>query len=157
MKRLKTLLLNPTRFFKKVSLKESLKWYAITSFVFSVLFALVSKLVATAETFIASVVLFYISAWVMYGLFSILTGLAAMSFGARSMKNIFVSYGFSLTPFMLLGWIPLVSLFAFIWSLSLAFIGISKLERMSYGKASISVSIGIFLSVLVILALNVSL
>ncbi len=150
--KLRELIVRPTKFFKrKLSLKESLAWFAASDLVFSGLYVATrsfAKEIGIFESFLA----IYMFAWAMYIITGGLITLAAISLRAKSTKKIFMVFAYSCTTFLLFGWIPYVSILALIWALSTTFIGISEVEHMSYERSSLAVSIGIFISVLVFLA-----
>ncbi len=156
MKKIKKLFLEPTKFFNgKMSLKDSLSWYAIFSLLFSLLFVAINAAsFVNSIGFVYGVITIYLLMWMSYIILGGLISLSAMSFRAKNIKNVFATLAYSSIPFLMFGWIPTFWLFFLIWSLSLTFIGISKTEKMKYGKASLSVSIGTFIFVLVLMALS---
>jgi len=151
MKKIRKLLFEPTKFFGgRLSFGESLKWYAISSLLFSLLFTIANYTAFVKSIgFVSGVLVMYLSTWMMYIIVGGLITLAALSFGAKKIKKIFAAFSYSMIPLLLFGWIPVIGLFFVIWSLSLAFIGISKIEKMEYGKASLAVSIAVFIFVLI--------
>jgi hypothetical protein len=54
------------------------------------------------------------------------------------------------TPFLLLGWIPFVSIIAYIWSLALLVIGLKETHKMELGNAVLVVIIPIVLCIILI-------
>ena len=54
------------------------------------------------------------------------------------------------TPFLLLGWIPFVSIIVYIWSIVLLVIGIKENHEMDLGKAVLVVLIPIVLGIILI-------
>ncbi len=62
-----------------------------------------------------------------------------------------VTYG--MTPSLLLGWIPIVSIIAGIWALIVEIIGIRQLHELSTGKAVLAVIIAIIIPAIIIGAL----
>lgn len=57
---------------------------------------------------------------------------------------------YSMTPNMLLGWIPLVGLFASLWSLVLMFFGIRELQELDDGRTIGVILLAVFLPMVVL-------
>jgi hypothetical protein len=70
--------------------------------------------------------------------------------GEKGAKQTIKTTMYSSTPFLLLGWIPIVSMIAYIWSIALLIIGIKETQEMELGKAIVVVLIPIVLFIILI-------
>jgi len=65
--------------------------------------------------------------------------------GKRGIRKTIKTVFYSLTPAMLIGWIPVIGAFAApIWSVVVGIIGIQELHQVSFGRALVSLLISIF-------------
>ena len=101
----------------------------------------------------------FVSAIVMYCIlvpvYSIITHLWVYLLGGR--RGFFPTFHavlYSMIPYLLLGWIPIVGLFASLWTLVLLFFGIREFQELEDGRAAGAVIISTFL-LLVIIAILV--
>ncbi len=65
---------------------------------------------------------------------------------ANTLKTVFYAY----SPVYVLGWIPIVSFFANIWHLVLTVIGLTKLQKLSTGRAVGAVIVAIVIPLIII-------
>jgi hypothetical protein len=70
--------------------------------------------------------------------------------GEKGFRQTIKTTMYSSTPFLLLGWIPIVSTIAYIWSIVLLVIGIKENHQMSLGNAVLAVLIPIVLVIILI-------
>jgi hypothetical protein len=70
--------------------------------------------------------------------------------GEKGFRQTIKTTMYSSTPFLLLGWIPIVSTIAYIWSIVLLVIGIKETHQMSLGNAVLAVLIPIVLVIILI-------
>ena len=70
--------------------------------------------------------------------------------GTKGAKQTIKTTMYASTPFLLLGWIPIVSSIAYIWSLVLLVIGIRENQQMETGNAVLVVIIPIVLVIILI-------
>jgi hypothetical protein len=60
---------------------------------------------------------------------------------------------YSTTPALLLGWIPIVGMFASVWTLILFFFGIREFQEISNGKAANVILLSVFLPLILLIIL----
>jgi hypothetical protein len=143
---------------------------AILQFIFLVLMYLLAAGFSTAATgpqssevlamvfgvpFIAfaSVIVMYCILVLVY---SILTHLCVYLLGGRSgFFPTFHAVLYSMIPYLLLGWIPIVGIFAFLWTLVLLFFGIREFQELEDSRAAGAVIIPTFLLLVIIAILAV--
>jgi hypothetical protein len=107
--------------------------------------------------FVAAMTLFVVYLFFFIALFGIfIKGLALHVFvlmfgGEKGHEQTLKTVMYSITPFLLLGWIPYVSIIGAIWYIVLLIIGIRETQEMELGKALLVVIIPIVL--ILILAL----
>ena len=70
--------------------------------------------------------------------------------GEKGAKQTIKTTMYASTPFLLLGWIPIVSTIAYIWSFVLLIIGIKETQEMELGNAILVVLIPVVLFVILI-------
>jgi hypothetical protein len=70
--------------------------------------------------------------------------------GEKGARQTIKTTMYASTPFLLLGWIPFVSIIAYIWSLVLLVIGLKENHEMELGKAVLVVLIPIVLVIILI-------
>ncbi len=177
LEKVKGLLLEPSKTFdslKDESLEEALKYYAIIAALYSALFAL---MFAFAGSLFGSMMGFgrlgtmmgagvgIGAAVVFFVMFLILAIASAFIGGAILHIFVYIVGGrkgivqtikvgmYGSTPSLLLGWIPLVSIIAAIWSLIVEIIGIRQLHELTTGKAILAVLIPIMLVIILVMVL----
>jgi hypothetical protein len=96
------------------------------------------------------VLLFYLLGVFVSGL--IIHAFVLLMGGTKGARQTIKTTMYASTPFLLLGWIPIVSSIAYIWSLVLLVIGIKENHQMETGNAVLVVIIPIVL-VIILLAL----
>jgi hypothetical protein len=107
--------------------------------------------------FIAAMILFMVYLFSVIALFAIfIKGLALHAFvlmfgGEKGYEQTIKTTMYSATPFLLLGWIPYISIIGAIWYIVLLIIGIRETQEMEMGKALLVVIVPIVL--ILILAL----
>jgi hypothetical protein len=74
--------------------------------------------------------------------------------GRKGYRETFKALAFGQTPALLLGWIPLLGILAWIWSVVLSVLGVRELQEISTGRAvgTVIVAVMIPLIILVLLA-----
>lgn len=105
--------------------------------------------------------IFFIYLMFVFGLFTIfISGFMlhcfVLMFGGEkgyrpTLKSMFYAY----TPYLLLGWIPIVNIIALIWTLVLQIIGISVYHEISMNKAILIVLLPIILTIIGVLLFGV--
>jgi hypothetical protein len=71
--------------------------------------------------------------------------------GRKGIKQTIKAMIYGLTPGLLLGWIPIVSYFAAIWSLVLGILGVRQLHELTTGRAVLAVSIPFMITVILVI------
>ncbi len=177
LEKVKGLLLEPSKTFdslKDETLEEALKYYAIIAAVYSALFAL---MFAFAGSLFGSMMGFRDfgmmmgvgagigAAVVFFVMFMILAIAGAFIGGAVLHIFVYIVGGrngivqtikaviYGATPSLLLGWIPLVSIIASLWSLIVETIGIRQLHELTTGRAILAVLIPIILAIILAVVL----
>jgi len=98
--------------------------------------------------FVYLVFLFYLFGVFVSGL--IIHAFVLLMGGTKGAKQTIKTTMYASTPFLLLGWIPIVSTIAYIWSLVLLVIGIKENHQMETGNAVLVVIIPIVLVIILI-------
>jgi hypothetical protein len=104
--------------------------------------------IALGVFFVYLVFLFYLLGIFVQGL--ILHVFVLLLGGTKGATQTIKTTMYASTPFLLLGWIPIVSSIAYIWSLVLLVIGIKENHQMSLGNAVLVVLIPIVLVIILI-------
>ena len=104
--------------------------------------------VAMGVFFVYLLFLFYLLGVFVEGL--IIHAFVVLMGGEKSAKQTIKTTMYSSTPFLLLGWIPIVSTIAYIWSIVLLIIGIKETQEMELGNAILVVLIPVVLFVILI-------
>jgi len=143
---IKEVLTNPSGFFKKdTGIKSAFKFHLILSLISTILVSLGMIVIRTIRwdpsvVVLGTVLLFapilmYLTWAVSTFVIAALFHLWLMLFGAKSYSKTYQILIYSTTPTYLLGWIPMISFFAAIYSMVLAIIGIKEMHNFSTGKA----------------------
>ena len=104
--------------------------------------------IALGVFFVYLLFLFYLLGVFVEGL--IIHAFVVLMGGEKGAEQTIKTTMYSSTPFLLLGWIPIVSMFAYIWSIVLLIIGIKETQEMDLGKAIVVVLIPIVLFIILI-------
>jgi len=104
--------------------------------------------IALGVFFVYLVFLFYLLGVFVEGL--IMHAFVLLMGGERGAKQTIKTMMYASTPFLLFGWIPFVSIIAYIWSLVLLVIGLKENHEMELGKAVLVVLIPIALVIILI-------
>jgi hypothetical protein len=75
--------------------------------------------------------------------------------GRKGFKQTLHAILYSMTPNLLLGWIPLIGMFASIWTLILMFFGIRELQEMSDGRTIGVILLSVILPIIILVVLFV--
>jgi hypothetical protein len=141
--KVKGFIIDPEESFRQSSaddLGEALMYFAVLLAINAVLSGIISMALGTVTTGIVTVIFDFIS-WII-GLF--VTGIVVHIFvvlfiGGKGIEQTFKVMMYGATPALLLGWIPLVSIIAGLWSLVLYILGIRELHETTTGKAAAAV------------------
>jgi hypothetical protein len=98
--------------------------------------------------FVYLLFLFYLLGVFVSGL--IIHAFVLLMGGTKGARQTIKTTMYASTPFLLLGWIPIVSSIAYIWSLVLLVIGIKENQQMETGNAVLVVLIPIVLVIILI-------
>jgi len=104
--------------------------------------------IAMGVFFVYLLFLFYLLGIFVQGL--IMHAFVLLMGGTKGAKQTVKTTMYASTPFLLLGWIPFVSIIAYIWSFVLLVIGIKENHEMELGNALLVVLIPIVLGILLI-------
>ena len=104
--------------------------------------------IALGVFFVYLLFLFYLLGVFVEGL--IIHAFVVLMGGEKGAEQTIKTTMYSSTPFLLLGWIPIVSMFAYIWSIVLLIIGIKETQEIDLGKAIVVVLIPIVLFIILI-------
>ena len=143
---------------------------AIISFIFIVLMFFLAAGFSTAATMpqsseelamvfgmpLIAFVLALVMSCILVLVYSIITHLWVYLLGGR--RGFFPTLHavlYSMIPYLLLGWIPLVGIIAFIWTLVLLFVGIREFQDLEDGRAAGAVIIPTFLLLVTIVIIVV--
>jgi len=154
----KAVLMTPTQFFGGVGAEqgysEALKYYAIFA-----LIALVATIgmaaiggafgIETLGMAVLSYVIGIVSTFLSAGFTHVLAKVIA---GAKGFDKTYRLYVYAMTPVLLIGWIPIVSFIAILYSVYLTIKGLSIVHNMSTRRAAVVV----ILPILVIFVLPVA-
>ena len=104
--------------------------------------------IALGVFFVYLLFLFYLLGVFVEGL--IIHAFVVLMGGEKGAKQTIKTTMYSSTPFLLLGWIPIVSTIAYIWSIALLIIGIKETQEMELGNAILVVLIPVVLFIILI-------
>ena len=105
-------------------------------------------IISLGAFFVYLVFLFYLLGVFVSGL--IIHAFVLLMGGTKGAKQTIKTTMYASTPFLLLGWIPIISSIAYIWSLVLLVIGIKENQQMETGNAVLVVIIPIVLVIILI-------
>jgi len=105
-------------------------------------------IISLGAFFVYLVFLFYLLGVFVSGL--IIHAFVLLMGGTKGAKQTIKTTMYASTPFLLLGWIPIVSSIGYIWSLVLLVIGIKENQQMETGNAVLVVIIPIVLVIILI-------
>lgn len=105
-------------------------------------------IIALGVFFVYLLFLFYLLGVFVQGL--IMHAFVLLMGGTKGATQTVKTTMYASTPFLLLGWIPFVSIIAYIWSIVLLVIGIKENHQMEIGKAALVVIIPIVLFIILI-------
>ncbi|WP_265582391.1 YIP1 family protein [Methanofollis aquaemaris] len=112
------------------------------AFVFGATISVITGLIGTVILFILAALLLHL--------------FVVLLIGGNGIKETVKALAYAATPALLLGWIPLVGVLAWVWSLGLAAIGVRELHETSTGRAAVAtLSLPVFALVLFFIALFV--
>jgi len=104
--------------------------------------------IALGVFFVYLVFLFYLLGVFVEGL--IMHAFVLLMGGEKGAKQTIKTTMYASTPFLLFGWIPFVSIIAYIWSFVLLIIGLKENHEMELGNAIIVVFIPVVLGIVLI-------
>jgi hypothetical protein len=104
--------------------------------------------IALGVFFVYLLFLFYLLGVFVEGL--IIHAFVVLMGGEKGAKQTIKTTMYASTPFLLLGWIPIVSTIAYIWSFALLIIGIKETQEMELGNAILVMIIPIVLFIILI-------
>ena len=153
----KAVLMTPTQFFGGVGAEqgysEALKYYAIFALIGFVAgigkgllggLGITTLLIAGVTSYVLSIIITFLSAGITHIL-------AKLIGGAKGFDKTYRLYVYAMTPVLLIGWIPIVSLIGMLYSFYLTMKGLSVVYGMSMRRAAVIV----ILPILVIFILTV--
>jgi hypothetical protein len=182
--KVKGFLISPTTTFRKVkdeTLGSPLKYYIIWSLIFGIVLTIATMALGVfifgaigalfgapglgmlgagfgATIGVLLIVLSVISHLIALFVFGAWQHLWVYIFGGRKgYTQTIKAMAYSFTPTFLLGWIPFVSIIAYIWALILCIIGIRELHKISTERAVGSVIVSSIISLIILLLIIISL
>lgn len=178
IEKVKGFLSEPTRAFetsKEEPLEEAVKYYLLIAAVFSLLFAIITGIIYSifysavnpliskytilkvpngiTETFGDFFMLFILMLICVFIWGAILHVFAYLLGGRGNISRSIKVALYSSTPLMLLGWIPVLGIFGWIWVGALNVVGLHQYQDLGEGKAITAVLAPIILLMLTVLAL----
>jgi hypothetical protein len=69
--------------------------------------------------------------------------------GRQGVGKTIIAIAYGRTPYLLLGWIPIINFIAMIWTLVVEIIGVRQLHGLTTGKAVIAVILAIVIPLIV--------
>lgn len=178
IEKVKGFLLEPTRSFetsKEETLEEAVKYYLFIAAVYSLLFAIITGIIYSifysvvnplvskyivlkvpngiTETFGDFFILFIMMLICVFIWGAILHVFAYLLGGRWNISRSIKVAMYSSTPLMLLGWIPVLGIFGWIWVGALNVVGLHQYQDLSEGKAITAVLAPIILLLLIVLAI----
>src|SRR3989344_4501130 len=158
--KIKMIIKEPTKFFSKIrseqEYKEPFLYYALLSFIFSILSTAVSFLTGLSNDIVFTFIGLWISFLILIFLGTAVIHIFVYLFGGRGgYLNSFKSATYAATPALLLGWIPIIEFIAGIYSAFYLYPkGLSILHDISFVRAFLAVLLPavIIISTILILA-----
>jgi hypothetical protein len=156
LEKARKLMFEPEKAFRaeqKTSMGEAFKYMLTIGSVFVVLISLVGGILTGSPIFfVTSLVVMYFIIALGSVICSLVLHLFAYIFGAKqgleqTMKVVF----YSMTPMLLLGWIPLIGVVFGLWGIVLEVVGLSVLQKMTTGRAVLVVLFPVILALGIIL------
>jgi len=152
---------------KGENLNETIKYYVIIAAVYSVLLTVSwafmgsligsmmgtygrmlmgggAGLVGAISTFVSLIIGAFIGGAILH-IFVYIVG------GRKGIERTIKAVMYASTPGLLLGWIPFIGFFAWIWSLIVEILGIRQLHELTTGRAVLAVLIPIIIGVVLII------
>ena len=159
--KIKMIIKEPTKFFSKIrseqEYKEPFLYYALLSFILSILSTAVSFLTGLSNDIVFTFIGLWISFLILIFLGTAVIHIFVYLFGGRGgYLNSFKSATYAATPALLLGWIPIIEFIAGIYSAFYLYPkGLSILHEISFVKAFFAVLLPavIIISTILILAI----
>lgn len=175
--KVKGFLMEPSKTFDAVKdepIEEAVKYYAIIAAIYSALLALMLAFAGSlfgsmmgfgnlgtmmgAGAGIGAAVLFFVIYMVLAIASAFIGGVILHIFvyivgGRKGIVQTIKAGMYGSTPFLLLGWIPVIGFFASIWSLIVEIIGIRQLHELTTGKAILSFVLLIIVAIILAIAL----
>jgi len=159
--KIRMILKEPAKFFGKIrsdkDYKEPFLYYALLSFILSILSSTVSVLTGLSNDIVFTFIGLWISFLILIFLGTAIIHIFVYLFGGRAgYLNSFKSAVYAATPALLLGWIPIVEFIAGIYSAFYLYPkGLSVLHEISFVKAFFAVLLPavIIISTILILAI----
>jgi hypothetical protein len=170
-------LFHPAESFRKVKDEEvspTLRYFGVIAFFYSLLFTIVTTLqlipqhplvtmfgvspqggVIDIFLFVLTIIILFAMTFIIAFLFGAWLHLFAWLLGGRKgLWQTEKSNFYGLTPFLIIGWIPVIGgIIGGIWSIVLEIIGLKELQGMSTAKAVISVILAIVILFIIIVAI----
>lgn len=177
LEKVKGFLMEPSKTFDAVKdepLEEAVKYYAIIAIIYSalitLLFVFAGSLFGSMMGFanlgammgigagIGAAVLFFVIYIVLAIASAFIGGVILHIFvyivgGRKGIVQTIKAGMYGSTPFLLLGWIPVIGFVASIWSLIVEIIGIRQLHELTTGKAILSFVLLIIVAIILAIAL----
>lgn len=152
---------SPGRQFERVrkhALADAMVYGLIGLFVYGLLYATLVTVLGLAAlplaggfVFMLMLLMVWLGGFIGTIIGSLWIHLWAYLFGARGIDKTIAIQFYANTPTYLLGWIPIVNIFASIWSIVLLGIGLMKVHKLTTGQAIGTILIAIIIPVIIML------
>lgn len=153
-KKIKGFLLSPSKAFKaeeKTKLGDTFKYALVGLVVMGLLSGLIAAFTGGAIAFVSVLFMAIIGGTVAILIGGLWLHLWAYLFGAKKgVAQTIKIVAYANTPGYYLGWIPLINIVAGIWTIVLEVIGLTKLQKLSTGRAVGAVLIAIIIPLVII-------
>ena len=144
----KGLLLNPTDTFDDLeydTMEDAIKYCGVIVAIFGLLFSITYFIRETFAIFVIVLMMCILIGTFIVGFIFYIVG------GRNGIEQTIKVVMYSLTPFLLLSWLPIIGIFAGLWSLLLEIIGIRHFHDLTTGRLVIATILS--LVILIIIAL----
>jgi hypothetical protein len=172
--RIKGFLFSPSATFdasKEDTLGDALKYFVVILVIYALLMAIIAAVTFSliagmfgmfgvpampfgAATGLAAAVIFFIAALIAGIIAIFISGLwlhiwVYLVGGRNGLGKTIIALVYGQTPYLLLGWIPIINFIAMIWTLVVEIIGVQQLHGLTTGKAVIAVILALIIPLIV--------
>ncbi|MBN2101300.1 MAG: YIP1 family protein [Candidatus Aenigmarchaeota archaeon] len=156
VEKIKSYLLKPEEAFekeKKTGLVDALKYLLMVGTILAVLSAVISAVtggVMGPMLFVTTLVTMYVMLAVGSFIGAIILHIFALIFGAKKgYEQTYKVTAYSMTPTLVLGWVPVINFITGIWTLYLEYLGLKKLQDMKSSNAILAVLVPVIIGMII--------